>query len=75
MKIFRMMGDVGEDDSVMICWYDLPTFDLAPAHARVPELWVVELGVEEEVPLLSGGRPLAPMAVAMFTVSAMLLRA
>ena len=70
-----MMGDVGEDDSVMICWYDLPTFDLALAHARVPELWVVELGVEEEVPLLSGGRQWAPMAVAMFTVSAMLLRA
>ena len=70
-----MMGDVGGDNSVIICWYDLPTFDLAPAHARVPELRVVELDEEEEVPLRSGGRPLAPMAVAMFTLSAMLLRA
>ena len=60
-------------------------FDLAPAHARVPELWgvdlVVVLVVEAEdppgllgvdlaaVPLGSGGRTLAPMAGAMVTVS------
>ena len=69
------MGDVDEDESVMIFRYDLPTFDLAPAHAGVPELRVVELDEEEEVPLRSGGRPLAPMVVAMFTVSEMLLQA
>ena len=70
-----MMGDVDEDESVMICRYDLPTFDLAPAHAGVPELRVVELDEEEGDPLGSGGRQLAPMAVAMFAVSEMLSRA
>ena len=68
-----MIVSVDEDDLVMICWYNLPTFDLAPAG--VPELRVVELVVEGDVPLESGGRPLAPMAVAMVTVSEMLLRA
>ena len=70
-----MMGDVGEGDSVMICWYGLPMFDLAPAHAGVPELRVVELDGEEGDPLCSGGRQPVPMAVAMFTNSEMLLRA
>ena len=46
-----MMGDVDEDESVMIFRYDLPTFDLAPAHAGVPELRVVELDEEEGDPL------------------------
>ena len=54
-------------------------FDLAPAHARVPELRVVELVVElvgeGEDPPGSGGRTLAPMVVAMVAVSEMLLRA
>ena len=70
-----MMGDVDEDDSVMICTYDLPTFDLAPAHAGVPELRVVELDGEEGDPLCSGGRQPAPMAGAMFTYFEMLWRA
>ena len=66
-------------------------FDLAPAHVRVPELRVVELVVvlvgegedppglcvvvEEDGPPGSGGRALAPMAMAMVTVSEMLLQA
>ena len=70
-----MMGDVDEEDSVMICTYDLPTFDLAPSHAGVPELRVVELDGEKGDPLCSGGRQPAPMAGAMFTYSEMLWRA
>ena len=52
------MGEVDEDDSDTICWYDLPTIDLARAHAGVPELRVVELVEEDGGPLWSGGHPL-----------------
>ena len=68
--ILRMMLAVEDVESEMICLYGLPTVDLAPAHAEVPELREVVDGGPGGPgggPLRSEGRKLAPMAVAMVT--------
>ena len=38
------MFAVDDEESEMISLYGLSTFDLAPAHAEVPELWEVVVG-------------------------------
>ena len=66
---------VDDVESEMICLYGLSPFDLAPAHAGVPELWGVDdesLGGPDGDPLRprgSGGQGSVPMAVAMGTLS------
>ena len=75
------MFAVDDEESEMISLYGLSTFDLAPAHAEVPELWEVVVGGlwgPGGGPLRpggSGGRGSVPMAVAMVTLSEMLFRA